>query len=415
MNTLNKKRNIPAQILILVFSIANVAYVLYKLRIFTGDFDLRWMEGAYFIRGIDPFESISGGLALEGIGKIPSYAGSMPWAYTLGCLLVFPFFPLGVARVCSMVLYLILTGVAGVFVWRSMQCKNIVTVFSLLGTWAMASTFMLGNYGGLCCLLIIISMCIYQKHPVAAGILLGFALVKPQVGGLFVITYLLLGEWIVVATAAGLCIAGWAAAAIILRENPVAMLMQIWQQSGTYVKVDINTGLFTFMRNFGVGNGVILICGAVVGIALMTFCFIKLRPFFAKRSDIVFLPFLPAALLEPSWFFSHPFDTLTLALVPIILFGYSRRELLKNAAADIILTVGITLQCLYGYLIWEKGAVKLLRMIGLSEFWSRDLSLLCCNLLYIAILFVLVALIDRFIGVSVQQTDKTDNTAQENG
>lgn len=413
MNKLTNKRSIPAQILIMIFALANIAYVLYRFRIFKGDFDLRWMEDAYFIRRINPFDSISGGLVLDGIGKIPSYAGSMPWAYPLGCLLVFPFFPREIARICGVVLYLAVAAAAGILVWRKMQNKSVPVVFALIGTWAMASTFMLGNYGGLCCLLIIITMCIYRRHPVAAGLILSFALVKPQVGGLFVITYLLLGQWIVVAVAAALCIAAWVFASIWIGMDPVSMLLQIWQQSGTYENVEINTGLFTFLRNFGVGNGVILISSAVVGITIMTICFFRLRPVFQKRSEIVFLPFLPAILLEPSWFYSHPFDTLTLALIPVILFGYSRRDLLKNAVADAVLTVGITLQCMYGYIIWEKGAVKVLRMAGLSEFWSRDISLLCCNLIYIAILFILMHLMSSYTSDECISADESCKNAEE--
>ena len=378
MNKLTNKRSIPAQMLIMIFALANIAYVLYRFRIFKGDFDLRWMEDAYFIRRINPFDSISGGLVLDGIGKIPSYAGSMPWAYPLGCLLVFPFFPREIARICGVVLYLAVAAAAGILVWRKMQNKSVPVVFALIGTWAMASTFMLGNYGGL-----------------------------------FVITYLLLGQWIVVAVAAAVCIAAWVFASIWIGMDPVSMLLQIWQQSGTYENVEINTGLFTFLRNFGVGNGVILISSAVVGITIMTICFFRLRPVFQKRSEIVFLPFLPAILLEPSWFYSHPFDTLTLALIPVILFGYSRRDLLKNAVADAVLTVGITLQCMYGYIIWEKGAVKVLRMAGLSEFWSRDISLLCCNLIYIAILFILMHLMSSYTSDECISADESCKNAEE--
>lgn len=396
MKKIGKNPDLAAKILILLFSFLNVAYVLYRFKFYIGDFDLRWMEDAYFIRGFDPFLSISGDLVIDEVGKIPEYAGSMPWAYPMGCLLVFPYLPRETARIFGAVLFLILGASAGIMVWRRLENKNVITAFSLLAAWSAATTFMSGNYGGMCSLLIILSICIYKKHPIAAGILLSLSLVKPQVGGLFVLTYLLMGQWIVVFMAGAVCILCWGIASIVVKMSPIAMLTEIWTQSGSYQNVEINTGLFTFTRNLGLPNGVILISGAVVGIAIMIFCFFRLRPLMKEREDIVFLPFLPAAMLQPLWFFSHPFDIMTLSLPLLILLGYKRAPLFKSRIKEALFLSAITLQCMYGYLIWEKGAAKVLRLIGLSEFWSRDLALLASDLLYIVILLVLMKLLCCF-------------------
>ena len=55
------------------------------------------------------------------------------------------------------------------------------------------------------------------------------------------------------------------------------------------------------------------------------------------------------------------------------------------------------------YLIWEKGAAKVLRIVGLSQFWSRDLSLLASNILYIVILMVLMSILPRVFAKTKQE------------
>lgn len=403
MKKIGKSPELLSRIIIMLFSFLNVAYVISRMKFYTGDFDLRWMEAAYFIRGYDPFLSISGGLTIDEIGLIPEYAGSMPWAYPMGCLLVFPFLPRATARICGAVLFLAVGAAAAVMVWRRLENKNVTTAFALLASWSTASTFMSGNYGGMCSLLIILSVCIYKKHPIGAGLLLALSLVKPQIGGLFVITYLLMGQWAVVAMAGAACILCWGIASLAVRMSPIDMLAEIWTQSGSYQNVEINTGLFTFMRNFGLGNGVILICGAVVGIGIMTFCYFRLKPLIKEKEEIVFLPFLPAAMLQPLWFFSHPFDLMTLALPLLILLGYKRERLFRSGIKEALLLSAVTVQCMYGYLIWEKGAAKVLRIVGLSQFWSRDLSLLASNILYIVILMVLMSILPRVFAKTKQE------------
>ena len=76
-----------------------------------------------------------------------------------------------------------------------------------------------GNAGGIICCLLMIAFLIGEKHPCIAGVLLGFAMMKPQISAIICLVYLFEKKFKTLFVAAGIVVAGWASTCFATSTN----------------------------------------------------------------------------------------------------------------------------------------------------------------------------------------------------
>lgn len=356
------------------------------------DFRLRWQESAYVLNGINPFDSINGGVILPEIGQIDSVAGTMPWAYLIGNIMIPGYLPFNIALVYFIVFYVLSGAICAILLWRHSEEKEVsrLSVLAILSFWCVGYALALGNYGTACCFLIIISILIYERRGVQgkilAGIIMAIAMCKPQVCGLFLLTFILIGEFIVPIVCLSIVLVSYIAVAVMTHTSALTLLSQIFKQGVNYNNVNINDGLFTFLRNFNISNTVILLLSLCFGIAIYSFAFRKLRRINSKTSRLIC--FLPAAICSSFWFYRNPYESMTLLIPVVAIEGLLYSRNISKSRMYILMLSWIG--CVSGYLIFERFAYPLMYRIINNNYLSRDMALLMENSMYIVILIFLV-------------------------
>lgn len=350
------------------------------------DFRFRWQECAYTLKGINPFDSILKNYVDPSIGKIDSVAGTVPWAFLLGNVMVFGFLPYNIAKCCYLFLFLILIILTSYIVMKysygDMKHTFFISFCILVSSWGTKSSLLLGNYGAILCMMTIIAIYIRKKHPFISGILLAIASCKPQSIGLVIITMLLLHDFIPVFIAGIIDIASWIIVSVYTQSSPISLIRDIFRQGIGYGGVQINNGIFTILRNFGISNIVILFLGMILGISLTIYFARKIK----DKSQNETLAFIPALLLQTVWFYSHPYDLVTVSFVVIFIIKYFYNWPLLPI---------FTLHTVYGTFIWERLFSNILVFCGMENQLAADISFLVEDLIYILFTVSFVFLIRK--------------------
>ena len=356
------------------------------------DFRLRWQECAYVLRGINPFDSINGGKVLPELGKIDSVAGTMPWSYLLGNIMIPGFLPYKLALIYYNCFYVLSAVICFALLWKQTANNrfNKMAIISIPAFWCAWYAFRLGNYGTTCCFLVVVSILIYRRSlfwKIIAGVLLTIAMCKPQVAGLFFLTYLLMGEFVVPLVC--LCLVGisYIAVSIITHTNAITLLSQILTQGTNYDNVNINNGLFTILRNFNISTTVILMLSLIFGIAFFIYGVKRLR----ENQENTFLCFLPAAICSSFWFYRNPYESMTL-IIPVVIIALILATQHLTPTRGILLYFSL-IGCVAGYLVFEKYGYILFNHFLKNAYLARDIALLMEDIMYIAIMFIIINII----------------------
>lgn len=190
---------------------------------------------AYVLRGIDPYPYI--GIpdipaSVQEIGTIPEGWGAVPWGLVLGNIYYFGFMSLDGAKTSFLVLNFImaiLTALCLYFYAEKIYPDKKFAVLVLL--LAMSSPDFVcsvthGNAGGIICCFLLLAWMFCDDRPVLTGILLGFAMVKPQIALIVCILFLLQKRFISLATAALIDIAAWFYASLKTGTGMIALLQE---------------------------------------------------------------------------------------------------------------------------------------------------------------------------------------------
>src|SRR6266436_4108891 len=158
-----------------------------------------------------------------------------PWTYFSGLLLLWP--PWARVRVWyAFVNVICLTSIIGFvngYARQQSTLDRLVLVFSVTAIGALCSNLGVGNFG-----VIVIALLLgaYQadeaERPILSGLLLGIAMLKPQLTAPFLLVALLGGRFRALAVTAIYLIVGTVAIWIISGLNPLLMLVQSVQTAG---------------------------------------------------------------------------------------------------------------------------------------------------------------------------------------
>lgn len=288
-----------------------------------------------------------------------------PWTYFSGALLFWPPWPQ--VRVCfALVNFVCLTwiiGFVGAYARDQSKLDRLLLVLSVTAVAAFCTTIGVGNFGVIVLALLAGA---YQAdeagHPVLSGLLMGLALLKPQLAGPFLLVALVRGRFRALAAAAIYLIVASAAIWMLSGTDPVGMLLQSARTAGRFA--DTTNGLLTAVLDVGVPYRMAAPLTAIVCLAIFT----PLLWYYRNRS--LMLLFAIAAVLSRLWTYNLNTSNLIFVFLLLALWRLAN-ESRDTRAAALFLAVGASLWVpaslseyhlieLAEHLIWLGGLVGLL-------------------------------------------------------
>jgi hypothetical protein len=349
--------------LLLVASLAalSIAYIGkgFFVGIFTGSSDVwrRRLEERFVLR-----EHIDTRIAASFIRRGVVYP---PWSYLSGALLFWPPWP-QVRVWFALVNFACLTWIIGfVVAYARDQPKldRLLVVLSVTAIAAFCTTIGVGNYG-----VIVVALLVgaYQAEeagrPVLSGLLMGVALLKPQLAGPFLLVALVRGRFRALAAAAIYLIVASTAIWMLSGTDPVRMLLQSARFAGVFANT--TNGLLTLVLDVGVPYRLAAPLTAIVCLAIFT------PLLWTNRERSPMLLFAIAAVTSRLWTYNLNTSNLILVFLLLALWRLAIETRVVRAGV-LFLAVGASLwvparlsEChaiqLAEHLIWLGGVVGLL-------------------------------------------------------
>lgn len=278
-----------------------------------------WRICKYTLEGYNPYSLIGADAPIESVGPISKGFSTVPWSCLFGSAFYGGFLPLNWACVYILSLHFIALALLIAVLYR--KFKDTLSrgqLLALLMLPCVHFSFMysvhFGNAGGVICCLLIVAFCITEKHPIAAGILLGLAMMKPQITAIICLIYLFQKQWKPLAIAAAIVIAGWIATSLITATSPLQLLAQTFS-SGTAAPTQY-LGLLNNLKYFGVNSTFILLFNMLIGAAYTTFLFFYIKKRNTKTFKSLFI-YIPGCIASVFWIFKNGTDYLILTFAAI--------------------------------------------------------------------------------------------------
>lgn len=264
-----------------------------------------------------------------------SHACAWPWTRVLGILVHGAFLSPGASRVYSCLLYLVFISLTAFAVCRTVAAgsRRIVTAsvaLIFLSSWYYVYLVCAFNNGSLVCILIILALAVMDEHPVTAGIIMAFAMVKAQIAFPFFVVFLFRKKWKTIFTSVGIVVGAWALYCVLTASTPVEQLgYLLFGRTDVGYQSYLRFGMFDFILLFdNTKSMTALFLSAAAGLALLVFVELKAVPAELKR-DYRYLSYFAPAVCSLLWFYTTKCDYLVLTVVALGLMEWwagSRRS-----------------------------------------------------------------------------------------
>ncbi len=288
----------------------------------------QWQQGAYLFHGKDPYRLISQqDPPVEGIGMMhDKMRGTMPWCPFLFQFIFPGFLPFSVAVWWGMALFIGLMSVVSVMVYK-LTLKRfgnpliaLLVVAVMLAQYGFAPELKWLNVGGhVVGLLLIACLLDDKKHWFIIGVLLGFAMIKPQLAIMFFLPHLFRKNYKIIAVSIIIVVVPWLANAIMFSHNPITLLLD-------YYKISAETQVANGHAYFGLLDPLSKWFGInplVISPFQMAFCFIVCGMLCYKfRQTHNYLLFSIPAVFSTFWTYSNEVNLPVLALLIISIIFY---------------------------------------------------------------------------------------------
>ena len=329
----------------------------------------RWAEERFVVRAhLDP--RIAAAFARRGV-VYP------PWSYFSGLFLFWPPWP-QVRAWYALVNLACLTWIIVFVAWYAREqskLDRLLLVLSVTAIAAFCTNLGVGNYG-----VIVIALLAgaYRAdeagRPVLSGLLIGVALLKPQLALPFLLVALVRERFRALAAAATYMIVATAAIWMISGVDPLRMLEQSVQMAGAFAQT--TAGLLTVVLDAGVPYNVAAPVTAMLCVAIS----IPLLWFYRNRSPM--LLFAIAALTSRLWTYNLNTSNLMLVFLLLALWRLAVESNTSDMRATVLyLAVAASLWIpaslsehhviqLGEHLIWLAGIIGLLildRRVSISD------------------------------------------------
>lgn len=286
---------------------ANISSQMFSFKDFKG----QWQICALALRGVDPYLQIDvANPAVPEIGSIPVGWGTSPWGMLLGNI-VYPGF-LNEATAFKWFIAASVIVLAATFAVVFIKLKKnslsyaIMAIPVLLLPNYVLTSVLHGNAGFVFCAFTVLACLICDDLPIVSGVLLGFAMIKPQVAALVCLTLLLLKKFKVLIAAAAVDVAATLAACVMLKKAP-------WVLASEFLGADIggdNSPYRGFMNilyvYFDLDENITMALSMIFGIIFTVIFVLLLKNKTEKESAaipfyIFFIPCIITTMWSYSW------------------------------------------------------------------------------------------------------------------
>jgi hypothetical protein len=288
-----------------------------------------------------------------------------PWTYFSGALLFWPPWPqvrVWFALINFASLIWIIRFVAA-YARDQPKLDRLLLVLSVTAIAALCTTIGVGNYP-----VIVVALLVgaYQAdqagRPVLSGLLMGLAMLKPQLSGPFLLVALVRGRFRALTSAAIYVIVASIAIWMISGADPVRMLAQSVRMTAAYANT--TDGLLTLVLDLGVPYRLAAPLTAIVCIAIFT------PALWYYRDRSLMLLFAIAAVMSRLWTYNLNTSNLMLIFLLLALWRLAL-ETRDTRAGALFLAVGASLWVpaslsehhavqLAEHVIWLAGLIGLL-------------------------------------------------------
>lgn len=314
---------------ILTLSVANCIIHLYKYGMLFGDYRWIWIECLYTIKRIDIVEAIRDGIVIKEMGdlSLPPNSATLPWSRILGIVIHPGFLPKEWAFVYGTILYAALAVVTIYCVARKMCQYNvmdsrttiIMTITIMLMSFYWTDAVLIMNNACVVVLLLILVAIECDRNEYVSGILMAFAMIKPQIALLFYITLLFKRKYKTIITSALIVCGAWIFYLFWVGGNPVTQIMDVIGLSQGERPADhIWYGLMDILVRRGYSGTVSMICSMLLGIVLtIVLTIVVLNSRYAENPFVLYS--IPA-FFSTVWCYKSETDLLILSFVSLLVF-----------------------------------------------------------------------------------------------
>ncbi|MBD2279240.1 MAG: DUF2029 domain-containing protein [Dolichospermum sp. DEX189] len=298
-----------------------------------GDLHSRWQEQQYIYRGLYPYDITKNSPLIDPrIGAITS-GGYPPWAFFSG-FIFFPPISFDLTRWYHGFLNTISLVILAIFAYQIGKpygnLKAWFTVVACLSVSSHATTLGVGQYGIIINALLIGVFWLLQKgRNFLAGVLLGFALLKPSISALYFFI-LVIRKRVDSVFACGLYIViSSSIIGVITQVSPIYMIEKMIKVSKYYV----NSGYsgINILTNLGINPATATILLAIVGTAIVISLF-----YLFKDYSLLFL-FAIASVIGRLWTYHLIYDNVMLIFLLLALINLTFNQ--SNKSNILILTL----------------------------------------------------------------------------
>lgn len=221
------------------------------------DIPHHWKYCAYTLRGIDPYPCAAAGIIPEqaqDLGRLSTEYTATPWGLLLGSMYYFGFadIKLAIAYFYALCPVMLLITCACLY-WKAGKICNDKKFAVLVLLMALSSpdffiSVASANASGIISCLLLMAWALRDDHPVVVGILLGFAMTKPQQAALICLAFLLQKRFMSLIVGALLDIVAWLWVSIHTGTGMFELLAEFLKSTDMFIYVNqgiLYYGIFT--------------------------------------------------------------------------------------------------------------------------------------------------------------------------
>jgi hypothetical protein len=339
---------------------------------------LQWQSAQYYLRGVNPFpvsfyyqDVVRPTGRQEGPGYLPEVGWPEEVAYppssTLTQIALYGWSSLEVTRWIFVVVNLL---AAAVVAWWAQDLiggtratRWLFAGLALLNL-GYSQTLVNGNYGILVVAALMLAFVLRKEHPVAAGLVLGLAFVKPTITAPFLVLFLADRRYRVLLVMTGVAVASVALSVVLTSTGPLMLVRQSLEGAARFAKAPY--AIWQLLRAWGTGAGVALAVNAAV--FLIPFAVVVWRAVTRGTLETSWLALAALSGVVARLFTYHnSIDNVVLTFLVLALarLAFGRRDAWATAlAAAVVLSVLVPF-------VWTNSAVGHLALYAL---WVSGVS-----------------------------------------
>lgn len=331
-------RNSRMIIIVLIFNIlvniANIIRIYLHRGLEFGDYLWVWKENVCTVQGKDIMDAIRNQSVINGV-EMPSTSATMPYARVLSNLIHPGFMNREAAIGYGVILYIAVTVVAIIVLYKAANKVSalpanplrLLVVILMFSSWYWTDGIFTWNNGVVFSMFLIIAVCIIDEHEMVGGVILALAMIKPQIAGIFYISFLMKKKYKAMLTSGFILIVSWGIYLVAVGGNPITQMLEIMGQAKMKEAYYIWFGLFDFLVKFGIQGTAAIISSMTVGMAataVLSWWVIK-----NKNLDNTIIYYSIPALFSTVWCYKSTSD-LVILILPTLLCLFIMEQ--KNTA-----------------------------------------------------------------------------------